>query len=66
LKKDQGLTIAHSLYSMSTFHGHTMILEDLDVEQARREAAPFIVDQRALGVWSQDFFRQISPRIISI
>jgi hypothetical protein len=41
-------------------------VEDLDVEQARREVAPFIVDQRALGVWSQDFFRQIIPRIISI
>ncbi|MBW2707262.1 MAG: nucleotidyl transferase AbiEii/AbiGii toxin family protein [Deltaproteobacteria bacterium] len=41
-------------------------VEDLDVEQARREVAPFVVDQRALGLWSQDFFRQIIPRIISI
>lgn len=41
-------------------------VENLDVEQARREVAPFTVDQRALGVWSQDFFRQIIPRIISI
>ena len=41
-------------------------VEDLDVEQARREVAPFIVDQHALGVWSQDFFRQIIPRIVSI
>jgi predicted nucleotidyltransferase component of viral defense system len=41
-------------------------VDDLDVEQARREVAPFIVDQRALGVWSRDFFRQIIPRIVSI
>jgi predicted nucleotidyltransferase component of viral defense system len=40
--------------------------DHLDVEQARREVAPFIVDQRALDVWSQDFFRQIIPRIMSI
>ncbi len=41
-------------------------VDDLDVERARREVAPFIVDQRALGVWSRDFFRQIIPRIRSI
>jgi len=38
----------------------------LDVEQARREVAPFIVDQRALDVWSRDFFRQIIHRIVLI
>ena len=41
-------------------------VDDLDVEQVRREVAPFIVDQRALDVWSRDFFRQIISRIISI
>lgn len=41
-------------------------IEDLDVEQARRQVAPFTVDPRVLDVWSQDFFRQIIPRIISI
>ncbi len=41
-------------------------VDDLDVKQARREVAPFIVDQRALDVWSRDFFRQIIPRIMSI
>jgi len=41
-------------------------VDDLHVEQARREVAPFIVDQRALDVWSRDFFRQIISRIISI
>jgi predicted nucleotidyltransferase component of viral defense system len=41
-------------------------VDDLDVERARREVAPFIVDQRALDVWSRHFFRQIISRIISI
>ena len=41
-------------------------VDDLDVKQARREVAPFILDQRALDVWSRDFFRQIIPRIMSI
>ena len=41
-------------------------VDDLDVKQARREVAPFIIDQRALDVWSRDFFRQIIPRIMSI
>lgn len=41
-------------------------VDELDVEQARREVAPFIVDQRALDVWSQDFFRQIINRIVLI
>jgi predicted nucleotidyltransferase component of viral defense system len=36
-------------------------VDDLDVEQARREVAPFIVDQRFMDVWSRDFFRQIIP-----
>jgi predicted nucleotidyltransferase component of viral defense system len=41
-------------------------VDDLDVEKARREVSPFIVDKRALSVWSQDFFRQIISRIRSI
>ncbi len=36
-------------------------VDSLDVEQARRETGPFIVDGRAQGVWSRDFFRQITP-----
>ena len=38
-------------------------VDNLDVEKARREVYPFIVDKRSLDVWSQDFFRQIIPRI---
>jgi predicted nucleotidyltransferase component of viral defense system len=41
-------------------------VDDLDVEQAHREVAPFIVDKRALDVWSRDFFRQIIHRIVLI
>ena len=38
-------------------------VDNLDVEQARREVAPFVRDQRALDVWSHDFFRQIITRV---
>jgi predicted nucleotidyltransferase component of viral defense system len=41
-------------------------VEELDVEQARREVAPFIADQSSLDVWSKEFFRRLIPRIISI
>ena len=33
---------------------------------ARREVAPFVRDQRALDVWSDDFFRQIMTRVSTI
>jgi hypothetical protein len=39
-------------------------IEMLDVEQARREVAPFLKDPRALDIWSRDFFRQIVGRIV--
>ncbi len=38
-------------------------IDGLNVEHARQEVAPFIRDQRALEVWSRDFFRQIVKRI---
>ena len=41
-------------------------VEKLDVEQARREVAPFVRDQRALEIWSSDFFRQTVDRIVAI
>ncbi len=37
-------------------------VDDLNVERARREVAPFIRDRRTLEVWSQDFIRQIIKR----
>ncbi len=39
-------------------------IEVLDVEQARREVAPFLKDPRALDIWSRDFFKQIVGRIV--
>jgi len=41
-------------------------VDDLDVEKARREVAPFVRDSRALEVWSRDFFRQIITRIAAV
>ena len=41
-------------------------VDDLDVEQVRREVAPFVRDRRALEVWSQEFFRSIIERIAPI
>ena len=41
-------------------------VDDLDVEQARREVAPFIRDRRTLEVWSRDFFKNIIKRVVYI
>ena len=41
-------------------------VEELDVDQAGREVAPFVRDPRALEVWSKDFFSAIMRRIIPI
>ena len=41
-------------------------IDNLNVEQVRREVTPFIRDKRALDVWSQALFSQIIKRIISI
>ena len=41
-------------------------VDNLNVEQVRREVTPFVRDNRALDVWSQDFFSQTIKRIISI
>jgi len=41
-------------------------VNELDVEQVRREVAPFVRDQRALEVWSRTFFRTIAERIVAV
>ncbi len=41
-------------------------VDDLDVEKARREVAPFIRDQRALDLWSQEFFAEVITRIVTV
>ena len=43
-----------------------LAVDDLDVERAHREVAPFVRDRRALEVWSREFFRQIIERLVSI
>jgi len=40
-----------------------LAVEELDVEQARSEVAPFVRDQGALEVWSEDFFAEIMRRV---
>ena len=37
----------------------------LDVNQARKDVAPFIKDQQMLALWSHDFFRDVAGRIQS-
>lgn len=38
-------------------------VEELDVDQARTEVAPFVRDPRSLEVWSRDFFRKLIGHI---
>ncbi|NVN93554.1 MAG: nucleotidyl transferase AbiEii/AbiGii toxin family protein [Desulfuromonadales bacterium] len=38
----------------------------LDVEQARRDVAPFVKDQQMLSIWSHDFFRDVAGRILLV
>ena len=35
-------------------------IDRLDVDQARRDAAPFVKDQQMLSIWSHDFFRDVA------
>lgn len=35
----------------------------LDVNQARKEVAPFVADPERLEIWSRDFFRDVAGRI---
>lgn len=38
-------------------------IERLDVDQARRDVAPFIKDQQTMDIWSRDFFKDVATRI---
>ena len=38
-------------------------IDRLDVDQARKDVAPFVKDQRMLAMWSRDFFRDVARRI---
>ncbi|WP_306537078.1 nucleotidyl transferase AbiEii/AbiGii toxin family protein [Geobacter sp.] len=38
-------------------------IDRLDVNQARKDVAPFVKDQQVLTLWSHDFFRDVARRI---
>ena len=41
-------------------------IDRLDVDQARRDVAPFVKDRQALAIWSHDFFRDVAGRIVLV
>jgi hypothetical protein len=41
-------------------------VEALDIDQCRQEVSPFVRDQRALEVWSHDFFVAVVQRVVAI
>jgi len=38
-------------------------IDRLDVNQARKDVAPFVKDQEQLALWSHDFFHDVASRI---
>jgi predicted nucleotidyltransferase component of viral defense system len=38
-------------------------IDRVDIDQARRDVAPFVKDQQMLTIWSHDFFRDVAGRI---
>ncbi len=38
-------------------------IDRLDVNQARKDVAPFVKDQQILALWSHDFFQDVASRI---
>jgi hypothetical protein len=40
-------------------------IDNLDVDQARRDVAPFVKNRDYQAIWSRDFFRDVASRIIS-
>ena len=38
-------------------------IDRLDVNQARKDVAPFVKDQQMLALWSHDFFSDVASRI---
>jgi len=41
-------------------------IDELNVDQARREVAPFVRDKDSIRLWSRDFFRDIAGRIATV
>jgi len=38
-------------------------IDNLNIEEARKEVSPFVADPGTLGIWSKDFFRAATKRI---
>ena len=38
-------------------------IDRLDVDQARKDVAPFVKDQQMLALWSHEFFRDVAGRV---
>jgi len=41
-------------------------VENVDVDQARKEVEPFVKNPDALKVWSKEFFRDVASRIVLV
>jgi hypothetical protein len=53
------ITLSPAAFRDLLFEG----IDRLDVNQARKDVAPFVKDQQMLALWSHDFFRDVASRI---
>jgi len=60
LKKSERLTQEHFTGLISN------AIDRLDVNQARKEVEPFVINPEALKIWSKEFFYDVSRRIVLI
>ena len=60
LKEDEKMTY-EKFFALTT-----EVVDNLDVNQARREAEPFVKNPESLMVWSREFFRDVVSRIVLV
>jgi len=53
------LSLSQAAFTDSLFEA----IDRLDVNQARKDVAPFVKDQQMLALWSHDFFSDVASRI---
>ena len=41
-------------------------VRNLDVEQAREEVLPFLLDRRSVEIWSLDFFSSLTDKVETV
>ncbi|MBK5274728.1 MAG: nucleotidyl transferase AbiEii/AbiGii toxin family protein [Desulfuromonadales bacterium] len=65
--RQSGYWPTDTLLTMQDFTGllHAAI-DNLDVEQARRDVAPFVKDRQLIEIWSREFFRALVNRIEAV